>query len=315
VPRSLDKFPNPVLTVLNQQSADLEIDIDDSDNEVEDYTNVATPAYSWWRPANFPGRLSATATFAIIYDALVAIVSVFPEANKFLTKGLPAIVGGSLNIAPSFIPFLPNLFNLCMSFETPTEQALFKDGTAEKNMQLLTAIVKEVQDLPDEFKHELQKKLNVFNQTQTIILADRKEVLEAGNVSVYDNVVNTIYLITRAVGGILTIIKACNEESSETNEKIDVINNWLSIASNSAYIAYMLAHHIPKCRQKKKAARPVAEIIQSDINASLETETTNHSPSYSRSPRYCLFQPIDPNASLGSSSSSPSDRSLKTPFL
>jgi len=262
-----------------------ESDDEDGVNEVKKKSNKER-FYSWFKPSNFSLRLSDTATFAILYDTVVSIICVSNEVNTFLSVGIPAMVNGALSIAPPLIPFAPNLFSIfCRVKEDDKDQISEADKDDNKYKKIFHDIQTSVEENKNESSEQLKiklERLNIFIQKK---LDKLREYNESGQSGLYDDFINSIYLLTRAVGGALIILKACNAESEEVNDQIDEINKWLSVVSNTAYLAYMFACYIPKtsmfCFRKAKIKKDIQEDVttvltpaQDNVSANLSVTST-----------------------------------------
>ncbi|MDR3491152.1 MAG: hypothetical protein P4M12_03795 [Gammaproteobacteria bacterium] len=233
--------------------------------------------FSWFKPSNLPLRLSDTAAFSILYDTVTSILCVSTEVNTLLSKGIPAIINGSFSIAPTLLPFLPNTINLVYKMDDSKEEESESDKL-EKKFERMQDALNHLISAENENINELQIKFNEIQRFTKKLLTDLREYKEGGKSGLYDNFINTIYLLTRAVGGALIILKACNAESEETNNRIDEINKWLSVVSNTAYLAYMFAHYIPKPNcfaffKKKKSEEIILKenIINNTENLATDT--------------------------------------------
>lgn len=246
-----------------------------------------TRFFSWFKPSNLPLRLSDTAAFSILYDTVTSILCVSTEVNALLSVGIPAIVNGALSIAPTLLPFSPNTINLIYKMDDSKEEASESDRLDEKFQRLLAEtnyLINENNTESENIK-ALKIKFDEIHHFTNKLLSNLREYKESGKSGLYDNFINTIYLLTRAVGGALIILKACNAESDETNNRIDEINKWLSVVSNTAYLAYMFAHYIPKpnCCSFFKNKKPETTIVN---------ENTLHTENLEPAVNNRLYEPL-----------------------
>jgi len=209
----------------------------------------------WFRPDQLPVRLKYLGTFALFYDAVIAIFGASDVVTKFLAKKIPLIICNTVNITPAFLPFIPNFLQIFIEMD-PAEIEGDHDRLAENVFTQLTSLKEAIDNLPSYFKTNVVIEFQQHHQNIQQLLEERARAKEKSKVGLYDDLVNAIFLVARAVVSILSIVKACKSENEATGKKLDEISKWITVASNAAYLAYFVAHYFPRYGCKKRKSIP-----------------------------------------------------------
>jgi hypothetical protein len=210
--------------------------------------NTKTSYSRWFSPSNLSLRLFHTATTTCILDTLITtLTTVSNPINDFFSARIPAMITGVLGIAPSLIPFLPNIFCCKNSMPENTE-----DDALQKTEQHSNELFQSInQSITDDKHQELKIKIAQIKEIQKNLLAEQNKLAENPSDIKCENFINSTYLLIRTVNGILMIIKATKTDT-EARDKMDTITNWVNAVLNIAYILYMVAALIPSKRKESQ---------------------------------------------------------------
>jgi hypothetical protein len=235
--------------------------------------------WEWLQPANFAKRLNDNVTFAYIVDSVTYIISAASNpANDFISNGAPAIVNGISCIAPALIPFLPNLICICQ--KNLDKKNVELEEYQEEIDELFTPTLHLIAALEGETREKIEAEVvRVKKQLVDKFVEDQ----EGGVTGSLENIVNIIYLLVRAVGGILIMMKGLMDLEDNDDSLLEEIGKWMTVGSTAAYLLYYLICLLPPritkyCQSRKKSEEADVEEDEDDNEVTVAIEHPEQKP-------------------------------------
>jgi hypothetical protein len=196
----------------------------------------------WFRPSGFSRRLIDCVTFAFLMDSVSFIISsVSDRANEYINTGLAAVLNGLMGIAPTLIPFVPQLVLLCQHHKDPGDGEV--DAYREELNELfapvfghLTTVADDVRQGVwseiDRVKEELVERFVVSRQTSTLTR--------------FETFINAVYVVMHGLGSALILVKGARDLQGDDSDDIQDISKWMTVGSTAAYLIYYLVCLLPR---------------------------------------------------------------------